>query len=78
MTYPQNMMVKQWVGEVRLPGRAYWVFTTGDSRYYLFVCITGFQKGIPGSGWSTGVMIPVRKTELKRGVVTKHGCLWRE
>jgi len=70
-----ELEVKQFVCEIEdMRGTRFFVFKTGDTKFYLFslrVC----EKGAPpGAGYDSGVHIPVRKTELKRGVVSmKYG-----
>ena len=64
MPYDRCLMVKQWIGEVSGRYGRFRVFTTGDPRYVLFCALTP-------EGYEGGVQFPVKRADLKRGVLPR-------
>jgi hypothetical protein len=68
MTFPRNLMVKQFVATVRSRWGRFRVFTTGDDRYYLF-------DPLDWDGCSGCIGFPVLKADLKPAIrrALRHG-----
>lgn len=60
-TYDQRYQVKQFVAEVEGAFSRFQVFKTGDDKWYLF-------SQLDPSGCSTGLQVPVKKTDLQDDV----------
>lgn len=56
--------VKQYVADIVRERGGFTVFTTGDSRYYLFSAFT-HSGGETPTKFYTGLQFPVKKTDLR-------------
>ena len=65
----KRYQVKQYIGEVQSKYSLFRVFMTGDPQYYLFTQVN------PKTRCDTGLHFPVKKTRLKRHIVSglNHG-----